>query len=85
MRQSQVNSMKNKTATLLPAKDDLFVDLTFHNFPASLIAEFSQKIVTPFYKGNLAVAIQDMMEEAISEETILSSHITQAKASWEAE
>ena len=85
MCQSQVNRMKNKTATLLQAKDDLFVELTFHNFPASLIAEFSQKIVTPIYSGNFTVAVQDMIKKAISEETILSSHITHIRPSLEAE
>ena len=44
--------MKKKTQ-VLALEDDLFVDLTFHNVPASLLAEFAEKIVRPYYSGNL--------------------------------
>ena len=68
--------MKNKTAVLV-IEDDLLVDLAFHNFPASLISEFSEKIVGPHYRGNLTAAIKDLIQKALSEQEIVSSHITQ--------
>jgi hypothetical protein len=40
--------MKRKTA-VLATEDELFVDLTFHNIPASLLAEFAEKIVRPYF------------------------------------
>jgi len=47
--------MKKKTA-LLATEKDLLVDLTFHNVPASLLTEFAEKIVRPYYNGNLNAA-----------------------------
>jgi hypothetical protein len=47
----------------------------FHNIPASLLIEFSEKIVRPYYRGNLTGAIRDLLQKAISEQEILSSHI----------
>jgi hypothetical protein len=38
--------MKEKTA-LLATEDDLLVDLTFHDVPASLISEFAEKSLDP--------------------------------------
>ena len=66
--------MKAKTA-LLPAEDDLLVDLTLHQVPASLISEFAEKIVGPYYKSNLNVAIQDLINRAITEQDFVLSHI----------
>jgi hypothetical protein len=66
--------MKKKTAILV-TEDDLLVDLAFHNIPASLLIEFSEKIVRPYYRGNLTGAIRDLLQKAISEQEILSSHI----------
>jgi hypothetical protein len=43
--------MKTKTA-LLATEDDLSVDLTLHDVPASLITEFAEKIVRPYYNGS---------------------------------
>ena len=44
--------MKKKLA-VLATEDDLIVDLTFHNVPASLLTEFAEKIVIPYYAGNV--------------------------------
>jgi len=54
--------MKKKTA-LLATEEDLIVDLTFHGVPASLISEFAEKIVRPYYNGNLNAAIQDLIQQ----------------------
>ncbi len=51
------------------------VDLTFHNVPASLLAEFAQKIVHPYYHGNLNQALKDLIEKAITEQDFLLNHV----------
>jgi hypothetical protein len=66
--------MRKKTA-LLVTEDDLLVDLAFHNVPASMLIEFSEKIVRPYYNGNLTVAIKDLIHKALSDQEIMSSHI----------
>ena len=67
--------MKKKTQ-MLELKNDLLVDLTFHSVPASLLAEFAEKIVKPYYKGNLNAAIQDLLHKTIAEQDLVLSHIT---------
>ena len=70
--------MKKKTAALA-TEDDFLVDLTFHNVSASLLTEFAEKIVYPYYKGNLNTAIQDLLLIAIAEQDFVLSHITHIK------
>ena len=67
--------MKEKTQ-VLRTEEDLLVDLTFHEVPALLVAEFNEKIVRPYYNGNLNVAIQDLIQKALSEQKFVLSHIT---------
>lgn len=67
--------MKTKTA-LLATEPDLVIDLTLHNAPVSLISEFAEKIVKPYYNGNLNAAIQDLIHKALSEQNFVHSHIT---------
>jgi len=55
--------MKKKLA-VLATEDDLLVDLTFHNVPASLLTEFAEKIVRPYYQGNMNAAIQDLIQKS---------------------
>jgi len=75
--------MKKKTA-VLATKDDLLVDLTFHNVPACLLAEFAEKIVRPYYAGNMNAAIQDLIHKALSEQDFVLSHITHLRNHVEA-
>jgi hypothetical protein len=75
--------MTKKTA-LLAAEQDLLVDLTFHSVPASLISEFAEKIVRPYYNGKLNAVIQDLMHKALAEEDFVLSHITHVRNSVEA-
>jgi tagatose-1,6-bisphosphate aldolase non-catalytic subunit AgaZ/GatZ len=75
--------MKKKTAQLVP-DDNFLVDLTFHSVPASLISEFLEKIVKPYYKGNLNVAIQDLINKVIAEQDLVLSHVTHIRSSLEA-
>jgi hypothetical protein len=67
--------MKKKTLTLA-TEDDLLVDLAFHNVSASLLAEFAEKIVRPYYSGNLNVAFQNLIHKALAEQDFVLSHIT---------
>jgi hypothetical protein len=71
--------MKKKTQ-VLTLEDDLLVDLTFHSVPASLISEFAEKILRPYYKGNMNAAIQDLLHKAIAEQGFIQSHITHIRS-----
>ena len=70
--------MKTKTE-LLATENDLLVDLTLHDVPASLISEFAEKIVRPYYNSNLNAAIQDLIHKALSEQDFVQSHITHVR------
>ena len=54
--------------------DDLLVDLTFHDVSAGLLMEFAQKIVQPYYAGNLNRALKDLTKKAITKQP-LQNHI----------
>jgi hypothetical protein len=71
--------MKKKTQ-LLVLEDDLLVDLTFHSVPASLLSEFAEKIVRPYYNRNMNVAIQDLLHKALREQDFIQSHITHVRS-----
>ncbi|MCW4010571.1 MAG: hypothetical protein NWF05_08130 [Candidatus Bathyarchaeota archaeon] len=64
---------KNAVSTI---KDDLLVDLTFHNVSTSLLSEFAEKIVKPYYGGNLTAAFHDLVFKALAEQNFVLSHIT---------
>jgi alanine-alpha-ketoisovalerate/valine-pyruvate aminotransferase len=74
--------MKMKTAILV-TEDNLLTDLAFHNVPSALLIEFSEKIVRPYYRGSLTAAIQDLLQKALSEQEIVSSHTTHVQNSIE--
>ena len=65
-----------KKSLALAAVEDLLIDLTFHRVPASLVAEFKEKIVDPYYNGNLNAAFQDLLNKAIQEQQFVLSHVT---------
>jgi hypothetical protein len=71
--------MKKKTQTLA-TEDDLLLDLTFHSIPASLLSEFAEKIVKPYYGGNLNAALQDLLHKTLAEHNFVQSHITHIKS-----
>lgn len=66
--------VRKKQAVL--AEEDFAVDLTLHDFPASLLAEFAEKIVGPYYDGNLNAALQDLIQKALAEQEFVHSHVT---------
>jgi hypothetical protein len=68
--------MKKRTLlTETATEDDLLVDLALHDFPATLLTEFAEKIVRPYYHGNLNQALKELMEKAITEQQLLQTHI----------
>jgi len=71
--------MKKKTQ-ILATENDLLLDLTFHSVPASLLSEFAEKIVKPYYNGNLNAAIQDLLHKTLAEHDFVQSHITHIKS-----
>ena len=78
-QESRVIGMKKKTQ-VLALENDLLVDLTFHSVPASLLSEFAEKIVRPYYKGNMNAAIQDLIHKTIAEQEFIQSHITHVRS-----
>ena len=65
---------------VLSTEDDILVDLTFHSVPASLLTEFAEKIVRPYYQGNMNAAIQDLLHKTLAEQDFLLSHITHVRS-----
>jgi hypothetical protein len=70
--------MKKETQ-VLAAEEDLRVSLTLHNVPISLLSEFAEKIVRPYYQGNLNAAIQDLLHKTLAEQDFVHSHITNVR------
>ncbi|MCW4024003.1 MAG: hypothetical protein NWF01_03095 [Candidatus Bathyarchaeota archaeon] len=58
------------TETQFATPGDLRVDLTLHSVSANLLQEFAQKIVKPYFGGNLNSALLSLMEKAIVEQAI---------------
>jgi hypothetical protein len=71
--------MNRKTAALA-AENDLLVVLTLNNVPASLLTDFAEKIVRPYYQGNLNAAVQDLLRKALVEQDFVHSHITHIRS-----
>ena len=57
-------------------ENGFLLDITFHNVPASLFTEFTEKIVKPYFNGNLNSAIQDLLQKALAEQEFVHSRIT---------
>jgi hypothetical protein len=66
--------MKKKVA-VLATEDDLSVDLILHDFSATLLTEFAEKIIRPYYSGNISDAVKDLIQKAIREEEFVLSHV----------
>jgi len=69
-----------KKNQVLATENDILVDLTFHSVPASLLTEFAEKIVRPYYAGNMNAAIQDLLHKTLAEQDFLLSHITHVRS-----
>ncbi len=70
--------MKKKQALL--QENEFLVDLTFNNIPVTLLSEFAEKIVQPYYNGNLNAAIQDLLIKALADQEFVLSHITHVRS-----
>jgi hypothetical protein len=75
--------MKKRT-TVLAIENELPIDLALHDFSFSLVAEFANEIVKPYYGGNLTAALQDLIRKALAEQDFVLSHITHIQTSAEA-
>ena len=70
--------MKKKLTVLTDndaTEEDLLVDLTFHDVSVGLLMEFAEKIVRPYYAGNLNRALKNLIEKAITKQQLLKNHI----------
>ena len=47
--------------------DDMFVDLTIYDVPASLLREFGEKIIRSSYPSGVSEAIKDLLRKALLE------------------
>ena len=61
---------------MLTNQENMFVDLTFHDFPVELLKTFVKKIVQPYFSGNTNQAIKTLMEKTITEEEIVKNRVT---------
>ncbi|MBN1358495.1 hypothetical protein JW988_06970 [Candidatus Bathyarchaeota archaeon] len=66
-------------AEVLTTEDDLSVDFTLHDFSATLLTEFAEKIVRLYYSGNMNNAVKDLMRKAIREEQLVLNHLKSGK------
>ena len=66
--------MRKRTVALV--QEELQVDVTLHSVSATLLSEFTEKIVRPYYRGSLNSAVQDLIQKALSEQEFVLSHIT---------
>jgi len=69
-----VINMKKKTQ-VLATEDDLLLNLTFHGVPVSLLSEFVEKIVKPYYKGNMTAAVRDLLQKNLADQDFIQFHI----------
>lgn len=67
--------MKKKTLSLT-LENDFSVDLTLHEVPTSLLTEFAENVVRPYFNGNLNAAVQELLRKALMEQDFVLSHIT---------
>jgi hypothetical protein len=68
-----------KKQEMLTEDSDFSVDLTLHAFPASLLEEFAENIVGPYYEGNLNAAVQDLVHKALADQEFVQSRITMVR------
>lgn len=71
--------MKKKQLVISTEQEELTINLTLHDFPASLLTEFIENIVEPYYNGNLNAAVQDLMHKNIAEQEFVHRRITMVR------
>jgi hypothetical protein len=66
----------------MPSEPEL-VSLCFHNIPASLLKEFAQKIVKPYFDGNMNEALRQLLDGALLEEEVFQFHLDKRRIIFE--
>jgi hypothetical protein len=69
-----------KELSVVAVEDDLTVGLVFPEVPASRFTGFAERIAEPFYRGDMAIAVEDLMQRAIAEGEFVLSHIKYVKS-----
>jgi len=64
-----------KESAVLATEDDLSVNLTLHDFSATLLANFAEKIVRPYYSDSISNAVKELIQKAIREEGFVLGHV----------
>lgn len=72
--------MRKKQA-VLTKDEDFSVDLTLHDFPVSLLGEFAENMVGPYYEGNVNAALQDLIHKVLADQKFVDSHIVMVRNS----
>jgi hypothetical protein len=54
------------------AEQELLLSIKLHSFPAEVLKEFAEKIVKPYFGGNLNQAIRSLMEKTLTEEVMFN-------------
>jgi len=67
------------TETQISTEEQLLVSLTLHNFSAEMLKDFAQKIVRPYFYGNINEAVRCLMQKAIVEEEIVCKSVNSGK------
>ena len=68
-----------KKPELLITQEEFTIDLTLNKFSGLLLSDFVEKIVRPYYGGNLNNALQDLITKTLSEQEFVHAHITHIK------
>ncbi len=71
MYEKRVPSVKQFENAL--ERNDIFVDLTIHDIPASLLEDFGKQVINRVYAGQLNEAIKDMMRKAILKQKLAAN------------
>ena len=56
--------------SIIFTKKDMLIDFTIHQFSVTLLSQFTQKIVNPYYNGNFNKALRELLDNSIKEEDI---------------
>jgi hypothetical protein len=59
------------------------VTVSFHNVPASLLQEFAQKIVGPYFDGDMNEALRRLLDDALLEEEFFQTHVDKRRVIFE--
>jgi uncharacterized protein (DUF2164 family) len=71
--------VRKKQAIMANEEQEFAVNLTLRDFPASLLTEFVENIVGPYYDVNLNAAVQDLMHKSLAEQEFVHNHITMVR------